>query len=650
MKIKKILLCFLLVIFVCPSFVSAVDYQSGDIKDPIVTETKNGITITKKVSKTEEDFVYNVEFAIEGENITQTLVKDVYISVVFDRSGSMLCDSGTTTDKGIFYTKKTTINNQDLYCKFTDEVKLDKWNNAVAGAISFSKDIVSNIDSAKLNLITFASDINQKLDWSNSIFKQEDFGYPNGSTNLHLAVDKAKSEFDKISGESLKYIVIISDGDPDNVEKLKASIKNVKDAGIKVYTIGYDTTDFAKEILKEISSGDGYYFEANLDGIGEVLKKLAVELDEVASGTDAVMLDTIGKDFSYVNGENVDVLDRQVTYHFSEISAEKIVFDFNIMLDSNLDTGWYPTNDVTNDGVVLKYKDVNNQEQKIVMSSSSLVYYEKEKYPYVVNYYKDFISSENFLGKVDGSQELGSILLSSNIDKDKYLPVGYHSDDVIITDFTIKEKDNVINIIYSKRSYPYHIEYYKNDTSRVNLVAKSKDIYKDYGEIITNDIIAIDFGSEWLNQYKPVGYKDGVVISDNMAIDTENNVIKVVYLEEDTTFYKIEYYFNGKIDNSKTEIVTDQLVGDIVDQLKFDEYSNYVLKSVDNYPLSLSNDGDSNVIKVYYELKDGIILPPDTSVHGNNHSFTIVSCLFICVASFVFIVYKKYNFVKKLKK
>ena len=143
MKIKKILLCFLLVIFVCPSFVSAVEYQSGDIKDPIVTETKNGITITKKVSKTEEDFVYNVEFAIEGENITQTLVKDVYISVVFDRSGSMLCDSGTTTDKGIFYTKKTTINNQDLYCKFTDEVKLDKWNNAVAGAISFSKDIVS---------------------------------------------------------------------------------------------------------------------------------------------------------------------------------------------------------------------------------------------------------------------------------------------------------------------------------------------------------------------------------------------------------------------------------------------------------------------------------------------------------------------------
>lgn len=646
MKIKKILLSFLFIYVFLPSFVLALDYKSGDIRNEEVSVSNDEILVTKKVSKTDEDFVYNVEFVIKGESTLESSTKNVYVSVIFDRSGSMLCANGTKTSSDLFYNKHANINNQNLYCMFTDSINNNKWENAVNGAISFSKDITENISTSKINLITFASDTSNKISWTNQVFNTSDFDYPYGATNLHLAVDLAKENLDSVEDNSLKYILIISDGEPNSTELLFQSIARVKNAGIKIYTVGYDTSEVAKNILKSIASGKEYYYDATTDGIKDVLKELATDIKEVSAGKDAVLIDTIGEDFSYISGEGVVVNDKVVTYSLGEISDEKKSFNFKIRLNDNLENGWYATNNVLNEGVVLKYKDKDNQEQKLVMTSSPEVYYEKEKYPYTINYYKDSISQDNLLGTVSDYLELDEIV---SVDKDKYLPIGYTSENIILNDFVIGKDDNVLNIVYEKNNYPYHIEYYKDEISRVNLVAKTKDVFREYESLVTIEDIVNDFGEDWLSLYKPDGYKNGIASTEEISIDVENNVIRVLYLKEETNYYKILYYFNGKIDNSKTVIVTDQIIGTRIENIKFEEFDNYSLKEVINYPLVVSNNADDNVIEVFYELNEEIVLPPNTFVNNNINYLPKILFIIACT-SLVLFVNKKYNNVKKIKK
>ena len=66
MKIKKILLSFLFIYVFLPSFVLALDYKSGDIRNEEVSVSNDEIVVTKKVSKTQEDFVQNVQCVIDG--------------------------------------------------------------------------------------------------------------------------------------------------------------------------------------------------------------------------------------------------------------------------------------------------------------------------------------------------------------------------------------------------------------------------------------------------------------------------------------------------------------------------------------------------------------------------------------------------------
>src|SRR5699024_8583530 len=111
--------------------------------------------------------------------------------------------------------------------------------------INFSKDITENIPTSKINLITFANDTSNKISWTNQVFNTSDFDYPYGATNLHLAVNLAKENLDSVEDNALKYILIISDGEPNNTNLLFKSIDKVKNAGIKIYTVGYDTSESA---------------------------------------------------------------------------------------------------------------------------------------------------------------------------------------------------------------------------------------------------------------------------------------------------------------------------------------------------------------------------------------------------------------------
>ena len=199
MKKNKRIVLFLFLVFLIPNIVYAQEYKSGDIKNPVITVEDENFIITKKVSSTNVEKIYDVEFKIKGKPTEIPLDKEVYVSILFDNSGSMLCKKGTKIESNNTFNKSTVINGQTLYCDAFDNINHDKWNNALNGAIDFSNDILNEIDNSKINLLTFSKNYSEKRAWSDEPLNNELFGFPYGATNLDLAVDAAVNKLKNIS-------------------------------------------------------------------------------------------------------------------------------------------------------------------------------------------------------------------------------------------------------------------------------------------------------------------------------------------------------------------------------------------------------------------------------------------------------------------
>ena len=219
--------------------------EDGTVSSP---ESKNGITVTKIVStKDAANGKYTVKFEVKGEETTET--RPVYIVVVFDRSGSM----GNST----------------------------KWNNAVKGAKAFAKQITESIPTSKLALVTFSTSAKESRGFDHKDFENQNnnsqnlFGKANGGTNLQAGLVEAQKLLennipDEDKPTALKYVVVMSDGEPTfynkeqsscpygeyypgysnvcgygdstsriTLEKTLAAAKSIKDGGATIFSIGY---------------------------------------------------------------------------------------------------------------------------------------------------------------------------------------------------------------------------------------------------------------------------------------------------------------------------------------------------------------------------------------------------------------------------
>lgn len=66
--------------------------------------------------------------------------------------------------------------------------------------------------------------------------------------------------------------------------------------------------------------------------------------------------------------------------------------------------------------------------------------------------------------------------------------------------------------------------------------------------------------------------------------------------------YKVEYYYDGEIDESLTETLEEKY-GKTVENYTDKVKENYVIEKTENLPLTITNDPEQNVIKIYYATK-----------------------------------------------
>ena len=636
--------------------------EKGDVYNPLTNTASDSASVTigqlinegdvsvvKTVKKTDVLGRYEVSFEVKGKNtVTNTTVtKPLYVVIVLDRSGSMVCDNtkdgySYVVNKNAHYVAADGVGIAclDSYEKRNPSALIkDKWESAIDGAIEFSDSLVEKANTY-VSLVTFSGTATEATDFrsnndvveNQSIFAKSEFGHPEGSTNLKDAIAKAYKKLNTITTtDAQKYIVVIGDGEPteggnyfcNHTCSAKKQSTIAKNKGINIYSIGYgvDKNATAQEVLKYISSNtlvtsqnptgyeigtyidNGYYLEATTTGIVNSFKTIFDNINVSLAGTNASLKDHLGGKFTFTIGDsNVTDNGRSYTYNIGDIKEEGTKFSFFIDIDQDSPTGLYDTND----GFTLSYIDANGISKELPCGTNPQVYWEQNTYPYEIRYYKDEITNVNdattYLGNVEGQAAHNANI---NVSLTKYIPEGYVSLVTNPTSLTVdKTKENIVNVLYVKRSdLSYTVRYYKDSVSDINLI----DEVNVNGQTFNSTVSEADIN---INKAQPVGYKDGVILTNMpLTIGLENNVINVLYTKNSYKYVVKYFYENVTYSNDSDRFTEDEslrssnnvaLFGDKITQYTPQLKNGFTFYKVDPTELVISEVEEDNVINVYY--------------------------------------------------
>lgn len=269
------------------------------------------------------------------------------------------------------------------------------------------------------------------------------------------------------------------------------------------------------------------------------------------------------------------------------------------------------------------YKLVGNDTQEVKIDAEDKVvifYYEKDNtFGYKVNYLEKGTDKE----LADTEYRSNKTYLETYSEKAKNIS-GYNVVGEDTQEFVLREENMKIVFYYTKKAdLSYKVVYYKDN---LNTEAIGEEVVNNqtFESIINKEDINVDL-------YKPLkGYNSGVIATDMpyTIIDGEN-VINVIYTKKDNLTYRVEYYYDGNIDSSKTEYFENLTYGDVITNYKEKLPADYKFVN-DTAPLTI-DDTEDNVIKVYYEsVSKGDITPPKTGI--NNASYLSITCIIGMIA------------------
>lgn len=538
--------------------------EDGTVSSP---ESKNGITVTKIVStKDAANGKYTVKFEVKGEETTET--RPVYIVVVFDRSGSM----GDSTTK---------------------------WNNAVKGAKDFAKQITESIPRSKLALVTFSTSAKNSRGFEHKDFeKQNLFDEAKGGTNLQAGLVEAQKLLennipDEDKETALKYVVVMSDGEPTfynkeqsscpngesygeyypgysnvcgyggstsriTLEKTLAAAKSIKDGGTTIFSIGYSlnsnivyTGDYTyngetirnaklttKDILTKVATEDteGSITHCISAKEGETGGSIVDAFKEVASnilypGFNATVSDTVGKNFRIVNEDNTFSQYGAVktSKKIDKITKETITV---LEFDIEIDQDAETGWHKTNDGFVLEYYDSNDKLQTITPKNDPEVYWIQNTYEYKVNYYKDSLDGELLKSDTRRAPK-GTKIDQSNAEVNKYLSLageGYSFNNITPESITIANDGSIKEINVIYRAEGKVTATYTVDTEN--------------GPKLTADKISIGLGGDKYKTTEEVFYgytlKEVKGNREGTYLPNKNIIVNYIYTKNEGTVTKDE--------------------------------------------------------------------------------------------------------------
>ena len=268
------------------------------------------------------------------------------------------------------------------------------------------------------------------------------------------------------------------------------------------------------------------------------------------------------------------------------------------------------------------YRLVGNDTQEVKIDAEDKVvifYYEKRNdFSYTVMYLEEDTNNELATPEVRRNRTY----LETYSEKAK--PIDGYVVDEETKEIVLEENESRIIFYYNKKDdLSYKVIYYK-DSLNTDAIGEETFENQTFEDIINSDDIDKDL-------YKPrKGYNSGVIATDMpyTIIDGEN-VINVIYTKKDNLTYRVEYYYDGNIDSSKTEYFENLTYGDVITNYKEKLPADYKFVN-DTAPLTI-DDTEDNVIKVYYKsVSKGDATPPKTGI--NNASYLSITCIIGMIA------------------
>ena len=444
--------------------------------------------------------------------------------------------------------------------------------------------------------------------------------------------------------------------DATTERKTKEMAKTVQKSA-EVFAIGYD---YNGTILSEVASGADHVYLSDPTTIVTKFTDIATIMGKANAGTDAVLTDNIGAKFVMTDAQGNKYTSEK--FDITE-AGKTFSFNIKINEDDITEDGWYPTNadfeltytdpkgttktikstknpevywvakrydykieyyydgqidnTLTETGKDVKGKEITVSEEsiknntkegysltcvnpttrKIVISSSEenviRVYYERNSYDYEVHYFFNGNEDESL---IETKSAKYNDVINTYTDKVK---TGYKLQKTENLPLTIGVENNVINVYYvtdntQTKELSYTVEYYKdgkkveNDTQKVT----------ETKQVLESDTLTIKKGEiNVTNKY--VGYKFEKTNPETIPNSIEDKGVIKVYYVKDMFEYTINYYYNGKIDNSKTES-SNAKYETVISTYPDKKEVGYKLEKTENLPLTVSEDKNKNVINVYY--------------------------------------------------
>ena len=240
---------------------------------------------------------------------------------------------------------------------------------------------------------------------------------------------------------------------------------------------------------------------------------------------------------------------------------------------------------------------VNPTTRKIVISSSEenviRVYYERNSYDYEVHYFFNGNEDESLIERKSAKY---NDVINTYTDKVK---TGYKLQNTENLPLTIGVENNIINIYYvtdntQTKELSYTVEYYKDGKK----VENDTQVVKQTKQVLESDTLTVKNGEiNVTNKY--VGYKFEKTNPETIPNSINDKGVIKVYYVKDMFEYTINYYYNGKIDNSKTES-SNAKYETVISTYPDKKEVGYKLEKTENLPLTVSEDKNKNVINVYY--------------------------------------------------
>ena len=250
---------------------------------------------------------------------------------------------------------------------------------------------------------------------------------------------------------------------------------------------------------------------------------------------------------------------------------------------------------------------------KVISGNTIKVYYVSEEIDptivkYIIEYYYDGEIDESATEYInaDGIEHVSEDDIRDHITSHEngYILLKVAN---VVLDITNNTYQNIIKVYYVTElvdnKSAYTIEYYYDeimDNTKTDVIVAdvNEEITKDY---LNNKIIQNTISGYRYSSISP----EKLIVSENV----EDNIIRIYYVrgneieERIKTSYKVEYYYDGVIDNSKTEVI-EGIVGDTIVSYRNNAKEGFNFLLDINVPLRLNRDSSINVIKVYYVSVD----------------------------------------------